>query len=227
MKKTLITLMAISGIACGATENSKVDDLALTIEGNYWAGAFTLNFTITEDITGDYDIIALYCGDRSGGSWNFNCFVLNNTDNGITLSLDRVKNVAGYENVNSETTYDGSVKDGQTLSTPENTSVFASEGTAITLQQNVDYTVKYLGGKNGEAAAELYSGDTLLGSFSGGSFNLSGGGDGGTKPMTWQSNEDYVTSVTIGNTTYAIPEPTTATLSLLALAGLAARRRRR
>lgn len=34
-------------------------------------------------------------------------------------------------------------------------------------------------------------------------------------------------TITIENATYAIPEPTTATLSLLALAGLAARRRRR
>ncbi len=48
--------------------------------------------------------------------------------------------------------------------------------------------------------------------------------------LTFADNNEMVfsnASLTIGGTTYSVPEPTTATLSLLALAGLAARRRRK
>ena len=230
MKKTLIALMALTGVACGATAitGSNMDNLTLPQGGDYWAAPFEFTFAISGDISGDYDIIGLYHGDRTGGSWNYNCFILNNEETGITLSLSRVKSVDNYGSVNNETTYVGSVKevDGvkKDFPEPENTSTFVTtESTAVTLQKDVEYTVKYLGGENGEAAAELYSGDTLLGSFSAGSFNLSGG-NGGKNPMLWQSNEAYITTITINGKT--IPEPATATLSLLALAGLCARRRR-
>ena len=232
MKKTLIALMALAGVACGATAitGSNMDSLTLPKGGDFWADPFEFTFAISGDISGDYDIVGLYCGDRTGGSWNFNCFVLNNGENGITLSLDRVKTVDNYDSVNNDTTYNGSSADSKT---PENSSTFVtSSGTAVTLQKNVEYTVKYLGGANKDdgkgipgASANLYLGEELVGSFSGGSFNLSGGGTNGVNAMIWQSNEAYITSITINGKT-TVPEPATATLSLLALAGLCARRRR-
>ncbi len=54
------------------------------------------------------------------------------------------------------------------------------------------------------------------------------GGDGTYKSSGMNSWEGaYVTSATYSLSTLPVPEPTTATLSLLALAGLAARRRRK
>jgi len=80
MKKTLIALMALAGVAMGG-------QYTMDKGGDLYAGEMTLTFTIpdTPILTGDYDILAAYY-QVNGNSYNVNAFVLN-SDN--TLSLNR------------------------------------------------------------------------------------------------------------------------------------------
>lgn len=198
MKKTLIALMALAGIAAAAQSE-------MPAAGNLYAGEFDLTFTIEEGavVSDDYDILAAYY-QTNNGAYTVNAFKLYSDG---TLTLERGKSL-------SSTTLDNET----TLETTHNTSTFAAaNGEAYTLGAG-SYTLEYLGGPNNEAAANLYLGEELVASFTGGSHNMNGDGTS-SRTLYLTTNEGYVTP--------AIPEPTTATLSLLALAGLAARRRRK
>ena len=201
MKKTLIALMALAGIAAAAQSK-------MTAAGNLYAGEFDLTFTIEEGavVSGDYDILAAYY-QVDGGNYTVNAFNL--YSNG-TLTMER-------GGLLSSTTLDNET----TLGIINNTSTFTADGEAYTLGAG-SYTVKYLGGTNGEAAANLYLGEELVASFTGGSHNMNGAQSGGLA-LTLTTNDSYNATPAAP----AVPEPTTATLSLLALAGLAARRRRK
>ncbi len=203
MKKTLIALMTLAGVAMGG-------QYTMDKGGDLYAGEMTLTFTIpdTPILTGDYDILAAYY-QVNGSSYNVNAFVLN-SDN--TLSLNRGGAL-------SSTTLTNDVTTGT-----QNKSIFnTAEGTALTLSAG-DYTIKYLGGTNGSAAADLYMGDTKVASFTGGNHNMNGINQGGGT-LTLVTNDAY--NVVATSYPGMVPEPATATLSLLALAGLAARRRRK
>ena len=204
MKKTIIALMAMAGVAMGA-------EYDITAGGNLYAGAFTLSFTLEENfaVSGDYDILAAYY-QVNGNSYNVNAFQLNS--NG-SLTLNRGGALSSTTLTNDVTT-----------GTQDSSLFKTTEGTAYTLGAG-DYVIEYLGGTNGSAAAELYLNDVLVASFTGGNHNMNGS-QGGGLALKLQTNDSY--SVIQGKpVTPSIPEPTTATLSLLALAGLAARRRRR
>ncbi len=198
MKKTIIALMALAGIAAAAQSE-------MTAAGNLFAGEFDLTFTIEESavVSGNYDILAAYYQVNNGNDYTVNAFKLN--ENG-TLTLERGKSLSSAT-LDNETT----------LGTTHNTSTFTVNGEAYILGAG-SYTLKYLGGTNGSAAAELYLGKELVASFTGGDHNMNGAQSGGLA-LTLTTNDSYATP--------AVPEPTTATLSLLALAGLAARRRRK
>ena len=204
MKKTIIALMALAGIAAAAQSD-------MTAGGNLYADAFTLEFTVAESpaVSGDYDIIAAYY-QINGGNYTVNAIKLNS--NG-TLTLERGGSL-------SSTTLDNET----TLGTTNNTSTFTANGEAYTLGAG-SYTLQYLGGTNGEAAADLYLDEELVASFTGGNHNMNGS-QGGGLALTLTTNDSYNATHVVPEPP-AVPEPTTATLSLLALAGLAARRRRK
>ena len=198
MKKTLIALMALAGMAMGA-------DYTMEKGGNLFAGTFTLEFTLEENfaVTGDYDILAAYY-QVNGSSYNVNAFLLNSDK---TLTLNRGGAL-------SDTTLDNDVTTGTT-----DKSTFTTDGTTAYTLGAGSYTIKYLGGTNGSAAADLYLDGAKVAGFTGGNHNMNGINNGGDT-LNLKTNDSYGVTATV-------PEPTTATLSLLALAGLAARRRRK
>lgn len=210
MKKTLIALMALAGVACAA-------QYTMDKGGDLFAGEFTLTFEIPADltVTGDYDILAAYY-QVNGSSYNVNAFQLNSD---FTLTLNRGGSL-------SSTTLNNDVTTGTA-----DKSTFTTDGeTAYTLGAG-SYTLNYKGGTNGSAAADLLLDGAVVASFTGGSHNMNGINQGGNT-LTLQTNDSYK----VVATSYpgmpvppspSVPEPTTATLSLLALAGLAARRRRK
>ena len=210
MKKTLIALMALAGVAAAATIT---EDCTISKGGDLFADAFDFSFTLTETpvVTGDYDLLLAYYQVNNGRDYTVNAFKL--SSNGV-LTLDRGKNL---------TLTDGALTSDSTLGTTNNYSTFTVVGgtDAYTLTTPGTYTIQYLGGKNNEAAANLLLDGVTVASFTGGSFNMNGSeGDAASREIIYAKvNSDYVAP--------SVPEPTTATLSLLALAGLAARRRRR
>ncbi len=204
MKKTIIALMALAGVAAAAQYD-------MTAADNLYAGEFTLEFTVAEGlvVSGDYDIIAAYY-QVNGGAYSVNAIKLNS--NG-SLTMQRGGSL-------SSTTLDNET----TLGTTNDASTFtAANGEAYTLGAG-SYTLEYLGGTNGDAAAKLYLDEELVASFTGGKHNMNGA-QGGGLALTLTTNDSY--GAVLVPEAPAVPEPTPATLSLLALAGLAARRRRK
>ncbi len=171
--------------------------------GDLYAGAFDFRFVITEDnvVSGDYDVLLAYY-QTNDNNYNVNAFELSSAG---VLTLNRGGSVSLTDGVlTSESTMGSS-----------NLSTFVdAEGTAYVLSTPGLYTVNYLGGTNG-SAANLYLDGVKVAGFTGGNHNMNGAQQGGAN-LTFKVNSAYV-----------VPEPTTATLSLLALAGLAARRRRK
>ena len=198
MKKTLIALMALAGVAAAA-------ESTMTAPENLYAGAFTFSFELPAELTvsGDYDILAAYYQVNNGNGYTVNAFKLSNTG---ALTLDRGNSLTA-----------GALTNDSTLTT-QDASIFMADGAAYTLTTPGVYTVSYLGGTNGEAAANLLLDGAVVASFSAGSHNMNGAQAGGLT-LTLLTNDSYAP--------VSVPEPTTATLSLLALAGLAARRRRK
>ena len=199
MKKTLIALLALASVASALTIT---EDTTMAPGGNYYAGSFDFTFEVL-DIPSETDyILGYYASASASGGYSGNVFTLTNTNGALTLSLDRVHSI--------------SVSDGEITGTGTvtNSSVFTADGAAYQLTMGT-YKVDYLGGTNGAAAADLYLDGVKVASFTGGNHNMNGGGDG-----------TATLNVVAKNGFQVIPEPATATLSLLALAGLCARRRR-
>ncbi len=207
MKKTLIALMALAGVAAAATIT---EDTTITAPANLYAGAFDFSFTLGEAfaVTGDYDLLLAYYQANNGNDHTVNAFKL--SSNGV-LTLDRGKSL---------TLTEGALTEASTLGTTHDYSTFKVVGgtDAYTLTTPGTYTIQYLGGTNGSAAADLYLDGVKVAAFTGGNHNMNGGQAGGL-------NLDVKVNAAV--VAPSVPEPTTATLSLLALAGLAARRRRR
>ncbi len=217
MKKTLIALMALAGVATA-------DEYIGTFDGKTFIfsnGPITLeNIQCSPD---DYKT-PTYLGDNVGtettyiapninmnaGSWTISCKVKNNSDIAITLgsvTLDAFMFTgAGIQHED-----DGKVRD-----------------VSFTLGGDFDGSVvETFTGKDNEVKFRNTDTDATI-SF--------------TAPVTIDAGKDVSFTLTVANggenggsfvglkgatfTSVTIPEPATATLSLLALAGLAARRRR-
>ncbi len=211
MKKTLIALMALAGVAAAATIT---EDTSMYKGGDLYSAAFEYSFTLGETfaVTGDYDLLLAYYQINDGSNYTVNAFKL--TSGGV-LTLDRGKTL---------TLTDGALTDASTLGTVHNSSTFTAGGEAYTLTTPGTYTIQYLGGTNDHAAANLLLDGVTVATFTGGAHNMNGAGNGTELFNAGTIFYNVNAAVTAAP---AVPEPTTATLSLLALAGLAARRRRK
>ena len=199
--------MALAGVACAASYD-------MTKGGDLYAGEFTLTFEIEDvtAVTGDDDILAAFY-QTTGRDYAANVITLNS--NG-TLWISRVNNIT-FDN--------GAITSAATHTAVRDKSIFTADGADYTLTAG-SYTLNYKGGTNGSAAADLLLDGVVVASFTGGSHNMNGA-EGGGSTLNLETNDSYKVVATSYPGMPTVPEPTTATLSLLALAGLAARRRRK
>ena len=173
--------------------------LTMTAGGNLYADAFKMEFTIDALPTEGYDILAAYYQANNRSGYTVNAFELS-ADGVLTLNRG-----------NTLTLTEGELTNDSVLTTQDKSTFVGYTLTAGT------YVLEYLGGTNGSAAANLYFDGEVVASFTGGNHNMNGS-QGGGLALTLLTNDSYKAVM--------IPEPATATLSLLALAGLCARRRR-
>ena len=227
MKKTLITLLALSGLAIGETPAEYNDTYSATSWSN---GTLTLNRGL--DLSLDYWSIeaTIYLDCTIASGWGTRIFYSNNDEepgnnaffmwhgNGNNTPRTAVKfRGFGFQKGQS----DHQVKDTETdsniaYSSGTYTFNYTKDGDTITLSvYDEDYTL--IGKSVGPVAADgvaVPDAGTISKLYS---------------DITSQMINDnwYTMPIVTISTVKPIPEPTTATLSLLALAGLAARRRRK
>ena len=204
MKKTLIALMALAGVAAAATEQVNTIDSAWgtapSTGGNFWGADYSVVFTLNAlyNLAESGTIIGYYCGTAVNDSHGYNAITLGGSDDALTLTVGRGR-VMDTSNLNTATM---NYQDSVTFTT--------------TIQKGVTYTLSVTGGDQAMTPTLTWDGGSeTLASYKG---NM----NGNTANMAYALNPGTIT-IEVPN----VPEPTTATLSLLALAGLAARRRRK
>ena len=244
MKKTLIALMVLGGLAMGAdTEVTyTVTNSGATIVNNLEAKGLMLNFngtalTTTSNPIGaelsrwvELDSITLITGQSNN----------NNAAKDGAFSLvvtDKNFNILGWSTTTStdNTTHTfnfiaGSDNAAVVLDTTQDYLIFADTSTSFTQGATYTHSGEWMrlgtGGVVDYGDYNIVFSSTESGKYTGLSFigiNNDGTLDTGVGPNG--AFDQYGPVITIG-LTKTVPEPTTATLSLLALAGLAARRRR-
>ena len=231
MKKTLITLLAISGLAMGVTIDSAVIYKTGELESSYtlseevkFSGDFTLSLTLNVEAVRNFlnGSAGFYTFANVHASTQGNAGILfeNNAEAGLKVGVTT-------DNVSTQVVDSPNwSRDYSTLSSIKWENV---KSAAITLVHDSTVRTDYY--------LTVFTGDAYT-TFNGGGTNLKWSGGFETVDSLSVST-DYVTGVALFNSAltqtevstfhqdYMIPEPATATLSLLALAGLAARRRRR
>ena len=243
MKKTLIALMALAGMAVGAepeigslvltntTANDVISTAVGTASTDWVEEVITLSGNATVSIltngTNTYTPTSLTgyaIGDTNvgnGGSYVYSVtFALTEEATSLTLSDISAGFVIQSANGNAQTnnrwaTYNWQLTSGigENVTTlvnyATNDSWSQASGSTGTLTMNL-----------GESGVTLNAGETYT-------LNLKITGVNNAENVV-DTNGGFVHIGTItANVTQIVPEPTTATLSLLALAGLAARRRRK
>ena len=214
MKKTLIALMAMAGMAFGETITitglEAEYTVAPVVAGNCWSADYTFTFTLTDDFTmEDFGtVLGFYRGTAVNDTYGYNAIVLGGSDEALTLTIgrgrayDTVDNATGID-ADTTFTFAGGAKDKVTFTT--------------TIQKGVEYTLSVTGGNQSMTPTLTWDGGSeTLASYEG---NMNG-----NAAFTVVVNPGTITKEVA---TPAVPEPATATLSLLALAGLASRRRRK
>ena len=223
MKKTLIALLALAGVAAAA------QDFAIPTAADFYAGNYTFDFLINEDdviydathqITGltNGNVLAIYYGTFSGNEYNTNAAFFTVSEGVITLSIGRGSLANAWDSTTSTP-----ILKSDTTFTISNDNVSGgmfvnSSSEPITIEIGKTYTitnaVKTNETTNNQSVSLWVEGNDVALATVNYKGNMYGGGA-----------NTVMTSML--NATYTVPEPTTATLSLLALAGLAARRRRK
>ena len=225
MKKTLITLLALGGLACGADSftSTKTATIALTFNVDALESISDVNFTgngstkpnffmftgsWANDVAGQLGLAnnGSSGSDTTGvwSSWVKGDSSGQATDTGLGAIFTSSTN---WDNI-------GAVSLVYSFSTPE------TGATTV----NTAITIAYLDGTAASTAGETKS-------------NIVFNGVSGFAATGIEVNETFVKNYEVSSvyttlndakvmSVALIPEPTTATLSLLALAGLAARRRR-
>lgn len=238
MKKTLIALMALAGMASAADytlETAWTADFGsqylnadgtvkgytttLTSPGTFWdAAKLAVEGGAQTKSDGRIHMAGGNYGDFSSDFQLTLTGTLTSTTNGHISELKAGSTgnwlCLGYTNGNLTLTGSG-------------ISAATSTG-SITTGTEYSFTLTKVGTTLTFAAGEVSVTATLNSAYSGTIDNLTIGGNTGENervPMLLESVA--MSNVTIVPESPAVPEPTTATLSLLALAGLAARRRRK
>ena len=199
MKKTLIALMALAGVAAAETVNT-IDaawGTAPARGGEFYSASYTLTFTLDALYTLEKsgDVLGFYRGSAINNSHGYNAIVLGGTDDALTLTVGRGR---AYDTVGDATGIDA-----------DTTFTFQDSVTFTTaIQKGVTYTLSVTGDNQAMTPTLRWEGGSeTLAAYNG---NMNG-------------DAAITSALNLGT----VPEPTTATLSLLALAGLAARRRRK
>ena len=248
MKKTFIALMALAGIACAETYTpltetegwsyalgrngrgqwaQNADNGTMTLTNSNW-GQATATYTFDEAISGTWEFTTqIY---RYAGSVGIS-FTLVGNNCAVTIgSNDYGDGTAFYGTTTNVTathySLNGAWDNGGVKVDPtrfvegafnNNHTATISGFTTLDADNNVILTLSVTG-----TAPDLVPGTTTINL--GKDFELNKiaiGGDGANS-----QNNLLVSNLSV-TTTETVPEPATATLSLLALAGLAARRRRK
>ena len=219
MKKTLIALMALAGVVSaktitGAQLDTNIDGVLSSIA--YEKGdEFTLTYTVAD--CGYYDATSII---TLASDWH------------IVVQQDQyvgLHTASGGPGYSYATRYDSTIN---TIDYDNDFVLDHGEGHPVTTTKKTGWVVDL--GSNGADGMSL----TITSSSTGTTIGMSKG----TREITITSATildlaaiDMANNIkinttnatlSVGGTTYAIPEPATATLSLLALAGLCARRRR-
>lgn len=250
MKKTIIALMALASIASAASigynemtdaqktdvKKSWNDPQTLTSSSDEWANvstgtSFTISFDISNiNVSSTDSTIASFAGSHNAIGWDDGKLLVRMSDSG---SLTLINSHGTSTNSYSEY-FDGSTFGDATVSayscdlglTAANSLSSITTYTLVSNAADKTFTIY----KNGTQIDQWTNWDTdtgLTGLQLGGRF-------GGGNKLSDNETVDF-DNVTIWDkalttaevSALIVPEPTTATLSLLALAGLAARRRRK
>ena len=217
MKKTLIALMALAGVAAAADEQYTIQaefTTPPTRKGEFYADNYVFTFTLAEEFTiaESGAILGAYWGSQKDSNNNdpglsANAIYLTEVDGNLTLNLGdgKLSSILGNEgSLTNEITFTS-----QRGMTFEN----------VTIQKGVTYTLSVTVREEPNPWNGYYGMMTPTLTWEGGSAvgaEYNGGMNGNTDTLNYGVNPGVA----------IVPEPTTATLSLLALAGLAARRRR-
>ena len=237
MKKTIIALLVLSGIACADGEIKTWDlkvftdssgstaDLLTGGNGDFWFDStsplttYSLDFTATTISAYEYDNFTLFSTSRGTGNQTDRqgLGIFSSTKNEAgSLTVTISKNVAAIDSSASLT-----IKTGDSLT-------FAYDSKSATALLYNATTQKLIQVNVGDDSDAYYleAGSTTKTQGASAAFS-----QGGKHQITY-GNVTNLSSMAgdmkaIKNYIGVVPEPTTATLSLLALAGLASRRRRR
>ncbi len=220
MKKTLIALMALASFAAAETYTASTPPKSSSGAQGYYYG-FTLSFDnaafLTTDVPSDTELVldSITLQTRAGGyatTAAMQVAVYKYTGDATTGTFLGVSSTV-LQDVASDTTYTVTFEDIMVSSSDRYQFLFVDANTTEDLSTF-----------DGYKAAAMVWGVSLTDSFS----TQIPGGWGTYRSNginSWERNYIPVTTVTLS--TPVVPEPTTATLSLLALTGLAARRRRK
>ena len=245
MKKTLIALMALAGLAGAETASLTQENASGWVVAT---GSGTSNWTmdgltVSTDTEGDI----IFTGDIATRVSLTNTRTV--TVIAFTLDLSKISTPTGTAaqvltlTGGSHTTGVGINASGNLTGTWDSNYTYYDSGASLlgTNQQSFVYVLGTGDGTQAAGGTQIYTNSDTVWSKSGLKGDI---GDITTLKMeswiaeglvsmtVWSgqeaySNKDLVASAFNANANLIIPEPTTATLSLLALAGLAARRRRR
>lgn len=252
MKKTIIALLALGGVAA-AEDYTLTSTLSknynVTYHGFYLNLSEHVKYTntgITEELTQNVELKSLdlqFASNNSALGNTFQFVVLDNTSSKILGYSSTVGVVSNSTN----TTYEFVAADGTSPLTLSSTATYRYLAVLDDVVDiiSADTTKNYI--YNGGNSSSVTTGTSEAGTtISGGLVVVSGrahadqtnayadclyiSGANGTSASQSNGYNLHVvpTNIKVATiTSAAVPEPTTATLSLLALAGLAARRRRR
>lgn len=222
MKKTIIALTALAGLAMGSDFTSSITT-GDAGNGSYYGGTVKLTdsfFSTTSEVENitelpevlTLDAVTFY--SRTSG---------NQLSNTVYLAV--------YEYAADHTTgtFVGLSSNTVTANTLNAALTFNFDGVTISSQKqyqllfvNSESTAENVASFDDYKAHGINIGISVLNQ---GSLPSGDGTYKGTGINSWEGS--YIPKLTITTSMPAVPEPTTATLSLLALAGLAARRRRK
>ncbi|MBR6576554.1 MAG: PEP-CTERM sorting domain-containing protein [Akkermansia sp.] len=231
MKKTLITLLALGGVAMAVEPTVTLNDTTSSVTGKSWDGTgYMLTLMSADDfsslITATEDVSLLSFSLNNSNSVGVG--LVDNTFKGVTASAGETIPGTTYWSMNTfsslTTTFSETVLDN--ISQVGIAMTYDRKNTASTGAVNGIQLIVYTLGTDG-VLSDAYTGNVGEVRWAGATINGAA------------INTDYFDSVDVyvGDWTtegvkgqlksMLVPEPATATLSLLALAGLAMRRRRK